>query len=88
MAPVWVLRGCDDGTRSVVTLLDEGTLEDGEVLVTGVLQGESSKASSAPEGQKNLFGMNRPKHRERSTGGAEPKPGQDARNGRPGPPPM
>ena len=88
VVPVRVLRGRDDGTRSVVTPLVEGELEAGDEVVTGVLQGESSKAASAPEGEKNLFGMNRPKRRERSTGGVEPKPGQDARNARPGPPPM
>ena len=40
------------------------------------------------QGEKNLFGMNRPKRRERTTGGAEPKPGQEVKNSRPGPPPM
>lgn len=88
VTPVRVLRGRDDGTRSIVTPLDGENLEAGEELVTGVLQGENAKSVSPQEGEKNLFGMNRPKRRERSSGGAEPRPGQDAKNNRPGPPPM
>ena len=87
VVPVRVLRGRDDGTRSVVTPLVEGELEAGDEVVTGVLQGENLGGASSREGERNLFGMNRPKRRERSTGGAEPKPGQNAQNSRPGPPP-
>ncbi len=87
---VRVVRGRDDGTRSVVTPAEGETLEAGDELVTRVVPGEEEQEAS-PQSGKNLFGMNRPKRRERSTGGAEPKPGQDAKGGGhhgPPPPPM
>lgn len=87
VTPVRVLRGHDDGTRSVVTPVEGEELAPGEELATGVLLGASEQAA-LKEGENNLFGMNRPKRRERSTGGAEPKPGQSTKGGRPGPPPM
>ncbi len=86
VAPVRVQRGRDDGTRSVVTIAEGENLQAGDELVTGVLPGEEGETAS-PQGEKNLFGMNRPKRRERSAGGAEPKPGQNVKGGHHGPPP-
>ena len=88
VVPVRVQRGRDDGTRSVVVPINGEGLEAGDELVIGVQQSEDVRVNPSQEGEKNLFGMNRPKRRERSAGGAEPKPGQDAKNSRPGPPPM
>lgn len=88
VVPVRVQRGRDDGTRSVVVPINGEGLEAGDELVIGVQQSGDVRVNPSQEGEKNLFGMNRPKRRERSAGGAEPKPGQDAKNSRPGPPPM
>ena len=88
LVPVRVQRGRDDGTRSVVTPVDGDKLAEGDEVVTGLLSGIGGHSVASQEGEKNLFGMNRPKRRERSAGGAEPKPGQNVKNGRPGPPPM
>lgn len=84
--PVRVVREQGDGTRSVVRPADGEDLQPDDVIVTAVQS--SSAGAAAPQGEKNLFGMNRPQRRERTTGGAEPKPGQDTKNNRPGPPPM
>ncbi len=86
--PVRVRRGLGDGTRSVVVPLEGESLSEGDLIITDAI-GNSGSAVKPAEGERNLFGMNRPQRRERSTGGAAPKPGQNAnRKGRPGPPPM
>ena len=85
VAPVRVLRGESDGTRSIVTPLPGETLEAGDLLVTGV-RTVSAVASKGGQ-QGGLFGMNGPKRRPRGAGGVEAKPGQDA-GGRAGGPPM
>lgn len=84
VAPVRVIRGESDGTRSIVTPLPGETLEAGDKLVTGVMQ-VSAKAATDGKQQGGLFGMNGPKRRQRSAGGVEAKPGQNP-NARPGPP--
>ena len=89
VAPVQVHRGLGDGTRSVVTPVQEGELAAGDAVVTGVTMprpGSGPKANSGGE-QNNLFGMNRPKRRERSAGGVEARPGQNTGRDRHGPPP-
>ena len=85
---VQVRRGLGDGTRSVITPVEEGALADGDRIVTGTTAYASAKGPAA-DGQNNLFGMNRPQRRQRGTGGADTKAGQQgAKNDRPGPPPM
>lgn len=89
VAPVRVRKGVSDGTRAVVTPAEGESLEPGTELVTGVSLAEGEVASEgAKDGSNNLFGMKRPERRQRSTGGAEAKPGQSSKNDRPGPPPM
>lgn len=88
VAPVKVLRGESDGTRSIVTPLPGEALEAGDKLVTGVrtISGSAVAAGKGGQQQGGLFGMNRPNRRPRGAGGVEPKPGQNAAGGRPGPP--
>ena len=88
VAPVQVQRGQGDGTRSVITPVQEGALAENDTIATGVTFAHAGSPSAKPAEGNNLFGMNRPKRRERSTGGAEAKPGQGRGNDRPGPPPM
>ncbi len=86
VVPVRVKRGLGDGTRSVVAPLDGEELGEGDLIVTDV---QKTTAANKEQEEKNLFGMNRPQRRERSTGGAAPKEGQtESKNKRPGPPPM
>lgn len=87
VSPVQVYRGQGDGTRTIITTVQEGALEEGDRIVTGATTTAGPKAAGGSS-ENNLFGMNRPKRRERSTGGAEAKTGQSAKNDRPGPPPM
>ena len=91
VTPVQVRRDLGDGTRSVIIPLEEGALKENDRLATGVsAAARAGKGGAKPSGESgnNLFGMNRPQRRQRSTGGADPKPGQRAaQNGRPGPPP-
>ena len=88
--PVQVIRGQGDGTRSIITPVEEAALTEHDRIATGVVSAAAGKSSSKPSGENNLFGMKRPERRQRSTGGAEAKSGQPARGGaRPGgPPPM
>ena len=88
--PVQVIRGQGDGTRSIITPVEEAALTEHDRIATGVISAAAGKSSSKPSGENNLFGMKRPERRQRSTGGAEAKSGQPARGGaRPGgPPPM
>ena len=86
--PVVVTRGEGDGTRSVVSPADGNTLSPRDTIVIAVQKSDGGSGAAPVEGEKNLFGMNRPKRRERTAGGAEPKPGQEVKNSRPGPPPM
>ena len=82
VAPVRVLRGESDGTRSVVTPLPGETLEAGDKLVTGVYQvSTGAAAKGGAQAQGGLFGMNGPKRRPRGAGGVEPRPGQNAAAG-------
>jgi len=89
VAPVPVFRGLSDGTRSIVTPRDNSVLTDGMQVVTDITisAGDAVKAAGRG-GNGGPFGMKRPERRQRSTGGAEAKAGQDAKNNRPGPPPM
>lgn len=88
VVPVPVLRGLSDGTRSIVTPCEEGALTEGTPIVTGVMQVAGDAAARGKKGNDGPFGMKRPERRQRTAGGAEAKPGQGAKNGRPGPPPM
>ncbi len=86
VAPVRVLRGESDGTRSIVTPLPGETLEAGDKLVTGVMKLSVPAAAAGKGGQQGgLFGMNGPKRRPRGAGGVEAKPGQQAGDQRGGP---
>ncbi|MBQ2380141.1 MAG: efflux RND transporter periplasmic adaptor subunit [Akkermansia sp.] len=78
VAPVRVLRGESDGTRSIVTPLAGETLNAGDKLVTGVVILKSAPGAAAGKGgqQGGLFGMNRPSRRPRGAGGVEARPGQ------------
>ncbi len=85
--PVRVLRSDSDGTRSVVTVAEGDKLEAEDELATGVVLVGKEMASKPAEGSNNLFGPKRPERRQRGTGGAEAKPGQqDPKNDRMGPP--
>ena len=88
VAPVQVKRGIGNGTRTVISPLHEGALTDESQIVYGVSMQTRGGAAQGSNGQNNLFGMNRPQRRQRSTGGAEAKAGQTPDNSRPGPPPM
>lgn len=90
VVPVPVKRGLGDGTRSVITPVQEDALADGDLIVTGVTVRPTSAASGSKsaDGQNNLFGMNRPQRRQRSAGGVDAKAGPERKNDRPGPPPM
>ncbi len=79
VAPVRVIKGDSDGTRSMVTLLEGESLKAGDELVTGV---SAVMPQAGPGGgQGGLFGMNGPKRRQRGTGGATAKPGQVDKGG-------
>ena len=87
VAPVRVIKGDSDGTRTIVTLPEGEELKPGDELVTGVSVVSGKPGAAAPgNGQSGLFGMNGPKRRQRGTGGVEAKPGQSDKGGRPGPP--
>lgn len=87
VAPVRVIKGDSDGTRTIVTLPEGEELKPGDELVTGVSVVSGKPGAAAPgNGQNGLFGMNGPKRRQRGTGGVEAKPGQSDKGGRPGPP--
>lgn len=86
--PVQVRRGLGDGTRTVITPVEDGALSEKDVLVTSVTQAAEEAGPKGKGGDNNLFGMKRPERRQRTAGGAEAKPGQKAGNDRPGPPPM
>ena len=85
LEPVMVLRGESDGTRSMVKPMPGETLEEGAEFVTGVMV-QLPKAAGATKEGNSPFGMKRPERRERGTGGAAAKPGQNAGAGRQGPP--
>lgn len=87
VAPVRVIKGDSDGTRTIVTLPEGQELKPGDELVTGIstVSGEVV-AAKGEQKQAGLFGMNGPVRRQRGTGGAEAKPGQSDKNDRPGPP--
>lgn len=85
VAPVEVMRGESDGTRSIVTPLPGFSLEAGDKLVTG-LRSVSAVAAGKGGKQGGLFGMNGPKRRQRGAGGVAPKPGQNTVERRGGPP--
>lgn len=89
LTPLRVKRGDDDGTKSVITLADGSPLPEGIRLVAGSYQITSAEHSDSSEKSQNLFGPERPKRRERSTGGGEAKDAQrGAGANRQGPPPM
>lgn len=66
VAPLRVLRGDDDGTKSVVTALDGSPLNEGLELVAGLEA--AMQDSDEAEGTKNPFGMTPPKRRPKGTG--------------------
>ncbi len=84
--PVRVLRADSDGSRSVVTVAEGDSLAEGDELATGIATTGAALAGKPEAGGNNLFGPKRPERRERSTGGAEAKPGQNTKPGRMGPP--
>ncbi len=85
--PVRVLRSDSDGSRSIVTVAEGEKLDVGDELATGVAVVGAAMGSKAAPGDNNLFGPKRPERRERGTGGAEAKPGQQVpKNDRMGPP--
>lgn len=94
VAPLRVLRGDDDGARSVVTALDGSPLEEGLELVGGISEVTGDEEGTA--GSKNLFGMTPPKRRSRSTGEEAATGAGSGKNASPrgsgadrhGPPPM
>jgi HlyD family secretion protein len=87
VAPVRVIKGDSDGTRTIVTLPEGEELKPGDELVTGVSVVRGDMKAGAPGAQKGLFGMNGPQRRQRGTGGVAAKPGQAPQGGgRPGPP--
>jgi len=89
VVPVRVRKRVSDGTRAVIVPEEGESLEPGTELVTGISLVEGGTAGEGGrDNANNLFGMKRPERRQRSTGGAEAKPGQSAKNDRPGPPPM
>ena len=79
VAPVRVIKGDSDGTRSMVTVLEGETLKAGDELVTGVAVAMPKAATGGKQG--GLFGMNGPQRRQRGTGGAAAKPGQVDKGG-------
>ena len=85
VAPVRVIKGDSDGTRTVVTLPEGEELKPGDELVTGVSMVMPGAGPAAGKGgqQGGLFGMNGPQRRQRGTGGAAAKPGQQDKGGRP-----
>ncbi len=86
--PVVVFKGDSDGSRTVVTLAPGFTLNAGDELVTGYSLVAAADSAAPAEGSNNLFGPKRPERRERGTGGAEAKPGQQsAKSDHGGPPP-
>lgn len=86
VVPVHVIRQVSDGTRSVVELVGGGILEPGMELVTGTLVETSPAADRG--GSANPFSPKRPERRQRTTGGTDAKPGQQAGHKHQGPPPM
>lgn len=86
VAPVRVIKGDSDGTRSMVTLLEGESLKPGDELVTGVSTLSPAAVAAGGGKQGGIFGMNGPKRRQRGTGGAAAKPGQVDKGGHPGRP--
>lgn len=82
-----VRRTLGDGTRSIIIPMEEGALAENSVIVTGVSVLSGDEAASS-KGDGGLFGMKGPQRRPRGTGGAEAKPGQNAKGNQGGPPPM
>lgn len=89
VVPVPVTRGLTDGTRTVITPVNGAELTEKDEIVTGtiVVKEDGDSASENNSGGNNPFGMKRPERRQRSSGGVETKPGQNAK-GPGGPPPM
>lgn len=84
VVPVRVRRLLSDGTRSVVQAGRDETLNEGDEIVTGIMK-VTPQAAAADTGGNSPFGMQRPKRRERSTGGAAPAGAAGARGGQGGP---
>ena len=86
LEPVMVLRGESDGTRSIIKPMPGQELAPGAEFVVGTMV-KSPKAAEGKTSGDSPFGMKRPERRERGTGGAAAKPGQNAGGGgRQGPP--
>lgn len=86
LEPVMVLRGDSDGTRSIIKPMPGQELAPGTEFVVGAMV--NSPKAAGKTGGDSPFGMKRPERRERGTGGAAAKPGQNAGGGggRQGPP--
>ncbi|MCQ2365913.1 MAG: efflux RND transporter periplasmic adaptor subunit [Akkermansia sp.] len=91
VAPVRVIRGDSDGTRSIVTLPEGETLEPGTELVTGIEiiipEGAGMAGGPGANGGQggNLFRPKMPERPKRGAGGVEAKPGQEVKRQNRGP---
>ena len=88
VAPVRVIRGDSDGTRSIVTLPEGEKLAPGDEVVTGleviIPAGMPNAAGGAQQGG-NLFRPKMPERPKRGAGGVEAKPGQEVKRQNRGP---
>ena len=82
VAPVKVVRGDSDGTRSIVTVPEGEKLAPGDEVVTGleviIPAGMPNAAGGAQQGG-NLFRPKMPERPKRGAGGVEAKPGQEVK---------
>ena len=90
VAPVKVLRGESDGTRSIVSAAEGAKLEAGDEIVTGleVIVPMGGPAAGGPGGAQqggNLFRPKMPERPKRGAGGVEAKPGQEVKRQNRGP---
>ena len=91
LAPVKVLRGESDGTRSIVTVPEGEKLAPGEEVVTGIeiIIPEGATAAGGPGAGGgaggNLFRPKMPERPKRGAGGVEAKPGQEVKRQNRGP---
>ena len=81
VAPVKVIRGESDGTRSIVTLPEGETLAPGDEIVSGLEITIPSGAAGVQAGNQggNLFRPKMPERNQRGAGGVEAKPGQNVK---------
>ena len=82
VAPVKVIRGESDGTRSIVTLPEGETLAPGDEIVSGLeitIPFGPAAGNQAGNQGGNLFRPKMPERNQRGTGGVEAKPGQNVK---------